>query len=162
MFSWQTMLVWNVNTTDYSIDFPRLLISLAPWAVCPVKRQVQWDSIIEINATIFKILVAETLVNIQGVPKKRTNRLLLEPRCTSSITSRRYPLVLEKFFCSFLTKTMQDQALLRHVNGKIRPQSDQFWAQLRASQDTSRGGTYLTKINFSKFYPQFLMVLYVS
>ena len=26
----------------------------------------------------------------------------------------------------------------------------------------SRGGTYLTKINFSKFYPQFLMVLYVS
>ena len=26
----------------------------------------------------------------------------------------------------------------------------------------NRGGTYLTKINFSKFYPQFLMVLYVS
>ena len=40
---------------------------------------------------------------------------------------------------SFLlqAKTKRDQALLRHVNGEIGPQSAQFWAQLRASQDTS-------------------------
>ena len=31
-----------------------------------------------------------------------------------------------------------------------------------AAAVVGRGGTYLTKINFSKFYPQFLMVLYVS
>ena len=43
--------------------------------------------------------------------KKGTNRMLLEPRCTSSITSSWHPLGLENVFCSSLTKTKQDQAL---------------------------------------------------
>ena len=59
---------------------------------------MQWDSIIEINATIFKIIVVETPVNIQGVPKKGPNRMLLEPQCTGSITSSRHPLGLENVF----------------------------------------------------------------
>ena len=32
---------------------------------------------------------------VQGVPKKRTFRMLLEPQCTGSITSSRHPLCLE-------------------------------------------------------------------
>ena len=33
--------------------------------------------------------------DIQGVPKKRTFIMLLEPQCTGSITSSRLPLCLE-------------------------------------------------------------------
>ena len=36
-----------------------------------------------------------------GVPKKRTFRMLLEPRCTGSITSSRHPLRLEINFLVF-------------------------------------------------------------
>ena len=61
--------------------------------------------------------------------------MLLEPRCTYSITSSRYPsqLDLDKgvtgnyFFGSFLTKTKQDQAIPSHVHGKIWPRRTQFW-----------------------------------
>ena len=34
---------------------------------------------------------------LQGVPKKRTLRMLLEAQCTGSITSNRHPLCLEIF-----------------------------------------------------------------
>ena len=57
--------------------------------------------------------------------KKGTNRMLLEPRCTGSITSSWHPLCLENFW-PFLTKTKQDQVFPSHVDGKIWPQSTQF------------------------------------
>ena len=41
-------------------------------------------------------------------------------------------------------------------------QTSVLWCKPQFNFNPSRGGTYLTKINFSKFYPQFLMVLYVS
>ena len=41
---------------------------------------------------------------IQGVPKKCTNRMLLEPRCTGSITSGWHHLSLESVFCRFLLR----------------------------------------------------------
>ena len=43
--------------------------------------------------------------------KRDTNRMLLEPECTNSVTSSQCPLCLKIVLCSFLTKTMQDQAL---------------------------------------------------
>ena len=60
---------------------------------------------------------------IQGVPKKDTNRMLLEPWCTGSITSGRHPMCLEIVFWSFLTKTKQDQAYPSHFEGgNLTPQ----------------------------------------
>ena len=42
---------------------------------------------------------------IQGIPKKRTFRMLLEPQCAGSITSSRHPLVSEnQFFGRFLLR----------------------------------------------------------
>ena len=38
-----------------------------------------------------------------GCPKKGNDRMLLEPRCTGSITSSRHPVGLENALCSFLT-----------------------------------------------------------
>ena len=52
--------------------------------------------------------------------------MLLEPRCTGSITSSRHPLGLEMFFKLFLTKTKQDQAHPSHVQGKFGPTALNF------------------------------------
>ena len=52
---------------------------------------------------------------LQGVPKKRTFRMLLDPEWTGSIT----PCVWKSIFWSFLTKTQQDQALPSHVHSKV-------------------------------------------
>ena len=57
------------------------------------------------------ILQLIRLVNVQGVPKKRTFRMLLEPQCTGLITSSRHPLCLGINFLSLLR--------LSHVQGKI-------------------------------------------
>ena len=43
-------------------------------------------------------------IYIQGVPKKLTFSLLLEPRCTGSITSGWHHLSLESVFCRFLLR----------------------------------------------------------
>ena len=53
--------------------------------------------------------------------------MLLEPRCTGSITSSRHPLGLEMFFKLFLTKTKQDQAHPSHVQGKFGPTALNFF-----------------------------------
>ena len=53
--------------------------------------------------------------------------MLLESRCTGSITCSRHLLGRQNVFCSFLTKTKQDQALPRHFDGEIWPHSTQFW-----------------------------------
>ena len=56
--------------------------------------------------------------------------------------------------CVFVTMRFDNDNLVR------------LWHRLYVPDEENdvkrRGGTYLTKINFSKFYPQFLMVLYVS
>ena len=53
--------------------------------------------------------------------------MLLEQRCTGTITSGWHQLGLESVFWSFLIKTKQDQALPSHIHGKIWPHSIQFW-----------------------------------
>ena len=52
------------------------------------------------------LFLHDHMLTLQGIPKKCTNRMLLEPRCTGSITSGWHHLGLESvFFWSFLTKT---------------------------------------------------------
>ena len=70
-------------------------------------------------------LAIEWAINygMQGVPKKRTFRMLLEPHCTDSITSSRHLLCLEINF-SFLTKAKHDQAFPSHVHGKNLARQD--------------------------------------
>ena len=46
----------------------------------------------------YHVLYTYHLSCIQGVPKKLTNRMMLEPWCTGSITSGRQPLGLENVF----------------------------------------------------------------
>ena len=55
---------------------------------------------------------------LQGVPKKRTFRMLLKPQCTGSIKSSRNPLCLAINW-SFLIKTKPNQAFPSNVHGKI-------------------------------------------
>ena len=44
-------------------------------------------------------------VKLQGVPKKGTNRMLLEPQCTGSITSSKHALGLGNvYFARFLLR----------------------------------------------------------
>ena len=67
--------------------------------------------------------------------------MLLDPQCTCLITNSQHlsqtdfdkPVSANYFVWSFLTKTMQDQALPSHVNGKICPRSTQFWLRFWAS-----------------------------
>ena len=69
---------------------------------------------------------------IQGVPKKVTFKMLLEPGCTRSITSSGHPFQPDLdepmsgnyFFLLKLIK--QNRALLSHVHGKIWPRRAQF------------------------------------
>ena len=67
-----------------------------------------------------------------GCPKKVTFRMLLEPRCTRSITScphtsLRRACVRKLSFWSFLTKTKHDQGLPSKEDGKFGPA---FWKSL--------------------------------
>ena len=52
-------------------------------------------------------------IKTRGCPKKYANRMLLEPWCTGTTWAWKV------FFCSFLTKTKQDQAPPSHIHGKI-------------------------------------------
>ena len=63
---------------------------------------------------------------LRGVPKKVTNRMLLKPWWTGSVTSSRHLMCLEIVFWSLLSKTNQDQALPSHFVGTIWPHLTQF------------------------------------
>ena len=63
---------------------------------------------------------------LRGAPKKVTNRMLLKPWWTGSITSSRHLMCLEIVFWSLLSKTNQDQALPSHFVGTIWPHLTQF------------------------------------
>ena len=75
-----TLQVW-MKSSSYQIDGRDNHILLT--------RDAEWQS------KCFK--VQTDVSNVQGVPKKRTFRMLWEPQCqcTGSITSNRHPLCLE-------------------------------------------------------------------
>ena len=60
----------------------------------------------------------------RGCPKKYANRMLLEPWCTGTTWAWKV------FFCSFLTKTKQDQVPLSHVHGKIKPRQHSIFVMI--------------------------------
>ena len=80
------------------------------------------------------LVVGALFLEVQGVPKKGTNRMLLEPRCTSSITSSRHPL--EMFFARFLLRL----------------------SRLKRSQDILMGQFGPTALNFCYYF--YLLVLF--
>ena len=73
---------------------------------------------------------------IRGVQKKVANRMLLEPRCTSSITSSRHPL--EMFFARFLLRL----------------------SRIKRSQDILMGQFSPTALNFCYYF--YLLVLFLG
>ena len=64
--------------------------------------------------------VLDIIPDLQGVPKKHTFRMLLEPQCTGT------PCVWKLIFWSFLTRTKPDQAFPSHFHGKIQNHDTQF------------------------------------
>ena len=56
--------------------------------------------------------------------------MLLEPQCTTSITSSWHPLCLKLKFWSFLTKTKPDQAFPSDAHGQIWPHSTHLWVMI--------------------------------
>ena len=72
-------------------------------------------------ATNALVVGAPFFLEVQGVPKKGTNRMLLEPRCTGSITRSRHPLGLENVFLLSRIKRSQDISM-----GKFGPTALNF------------------------------------
>ena len=62
-----------------------------------------------------------------GCPKKGTNRMLLDPRCTGSITSSKHPLGLNLFFFSrFLLRLSWIKRSQDILMGKFGPTALNF------------------------------------
>ena len=76
------------------------------------------------------------IIQYTGCAKKSTNRMLLEPRCTSSITSSRHPL--EMFFARFLLRL----------------------SRIKRSQDILMGQFGPTALNFCYYF--YLLVLFLG
>ena len=76
------------------------------------------------------------IIQYTGCAKKSTNRMLLEPRCTISITSSRHPL--EMFFARFLLRL----------------------SRIKRSQDILMGQFSPTALNFCYYF--YLLVLFLG
>ena len=65
--------------------------------------------------------------DIQGVPINTLSECCWSHSSLAQSPFADTPCVWRLIFCSFLTKTKQDQAPPSHVNGKIQPHRNQFW-----------------------------------